>query len=334
MGLGASVEPLSRFGWMGVDLFFALSGYLIGSQWLGRAPSPGALPGFYARRAWRILPAFAVVLATYEFVPALREAPNLMPWWQYVTFTENLFITFDVPRAFTHVWSLCVEEHFYLLFPVLSLVLLRRWPRGAGPLLVALVLGGMALRSWLWTSRVSVAAEPEIAFYEQLYYPTWCRLDGLLVGIAAAVVKVHRPAWFAALQRWRGWLGGVALGSGALAAWLFDPSPTWAAVTFGFPLLALAMGAVVVAATTWRREVPGAAPLAAGAYSLYLSHKLAFAAARDRLQPALQLGSVATWVVAFALAGLVGAALYLGVERPFLRRREADVNPAGAAPAR
>src|SRR5687767_8671146 len=83
-GLGPDFEWLSRFGWAGVDIFFVLSGFLIGTQVLRQLQQGGgfSLAGFYARRAWRILPAFAVVLALYAFFPALREAPGLQPWWQ------------------------------------------------------------------------------------------------------------------------------------------------------------------------------------------------------------------------------------------------------------
>src|SRR5690349_21937904 len=71
-GLGADFEWLSRFGWAGVDIFFVLSGYLIGAQVLEPLARAARLDfaRFYARRAWRILPAFAVVLAVYVAFPA------------------------------------------------------------------------------------------------------------------------------------------------------------------------------------------------------------------------------------------------------------------------
>ncbi|MEO5560452.1 MAG: acyltransferase, partial [Dokdonella sp.] len=87
-GLGDDFAWVSRYGWMGVDIFFVLSGYLIGNQLL-RPLQRGEslrLATFYARRAWRILPAFAVVLAAYVCFPELREAPGLQPWWQFATF--------------------------------------------------------------------------------------------------------------------------------------------------------------------------------------------------------------------------------------------------------
>src|SRR5579862_7992291 len=114
---------LGRYGWMGVDIFFVLSGYLIGSQLLrpytrGSQPSIG---GFYLRRAFRVLPAYLTVLLLYFTVPGFREAPGLSPAWQFLTFTENFRINYATDQAFSHVWSLCVEEHFYLILPLLVL---------------------------------------------------------------------------------------------------------------------------------------------------------------------------------------------------------------------
>jgi len=127
-GLGPDFAWLSRFGWAGVDIFFVLSGYLIGSQVLRPLQQGQAFwfASFYSRRAWRILPAFVVVLALYVFFPALREAPGLAPWWQFATFTLNLLIDYQRQQAFSQAWSLCVEEHFYLLFPLLACGLARR----------------------------------------------------------------------------------------------------------------------------------------------------------------------------------------------------------------
>ena len=122
-GLGPSFEWLARFGWIGVDIFFVLSGFLIGTQVL-RPLQRGeglSLRAFYRRRAYRIVPAFAVVLALYVFFPALREAPGMQPWWQFATFTVNVLIDYVHHSAFSHAWSLCVEEHFYLVFPLLAL---------------------------------------------------------------------------------------------------------------------------------------------------------------------------------------------------------------------
>src|SRR6185312_1647415 len=144
----------ARYGWMGVDLFFVLSGYLIGSQLL-RPYSKGAEPSlsqFYMRRAFRILPAFLAVLGLYLAVPVFREAPGLSPVWQFLTFTENLRIDYLHDQAFSHVWSLCVEEHFYLVLPLLVLAMMRK-PRFVKTLTVilAILVFGIVVRGCIYT---------------------------------------------------------------------------------------------------------------------------------------------------------------------------------------
>ncbi|MFG5407568.1 acyltransferase [Piscinibacter sakaiensis] len=177
-GLGPDWTWLSRHGWMGVDLFFVLSGYLIGGQVL--APLAAGrrldLADFYRRRAFRILPAYLAVLAAYLAWPGFREAPGMEPAWKFLSFTLNLSIDYARHAAFSHAWSLCVEEHFYLLFPLLAIGLMRRRSGAACAVVVALaVLGGLALRALAWQH--GMAEDPALArrnwFVEDLYYPTW-----------------------------------------------------------------------------------------------------------------------------------------------------------------
>jgi peptidoglycan/LPS O-acetylase OafA/YrhL len=136
-------------GWMGVDLFFVLSGYLIGLQVL--RPYGAGLPvdwvRFFQRRAWCILPAYLAVLALYLAVPAWRESDAMAPLWQFLTFTTNLFPDYARQRAFSHAWSLCLEEHFYLLLPAVVWLLARApTARRVAGCAVLLLSGGIALR--------------------------------------------------------------------------------------------------------------------------------------------------------------------------------------------
>lgn len=319
--LGTTIEPVSRFGWMGVDLFFVLSGFLIGTQWLEalRTEQPNPFRRFYVRRAFRIIPAYLVVLAVYFAWPAAREAEGIEPLWEFLTFTENLFIRFTSPRAFTHVWSLCVEEHFYVVFPLISCVLVRSFPRAKGPTLLVLVMGGVALRWWLW--RTYVANDEGSAYYERIYYPTWARLDGLLAGLFAAGLKVMRPEWWSRVTAGRMLLAVACVSLLGASMALFADGPTELAATVGFPLIAAGMGALVVLASTWTFELPGASALATVAYSLYLSHKLVFAAVRSQWGEALGEHDVLAFGAYGSAALLGGAVLYWAVERPFLRLR-------------
>ena len=340
-GLGPDFAWLSRFGWAGVDIFFVLSGFLIGTQVLRglRKGAAFSFGDFYARRAWRILPAFVVVLALYACFPALREAPGLQPWWQFVTFTMNVLIDYERNQAFSHAWSLCVEEHFYLVFPLLAWWL-TRWASASRFVAVcaAVVLAGIALRGATWVHYAAIDP-PRNWFIEELYYPTWMRLDGLLVGVMLAALRVYRPQAWARLQlRSNTWLlGGVALCG--LSFWLFRERTGLAANTIGWPLLSFGFGLLVFAGADaasfigrWR--VPGVGWLAAISYSLYLSHKIAFHVVQLALAP-LMRGSGLLLFAAYALATLLlGAALHHLVERPFLRLRDQRALAACSAPAR
>jgi peptidoglycan/LPS O-acetylase OafA/YrhL len=328
-GLGADFAWLSRFGWAGVDIFFVLSGFLIGTQVLQQLQRSGtvSLGGFYARRAWRILPAFSAVLALYVFFPALREVPGLQPWWQFATFTMNLLIDYERNPAFSHAWSLCVEEHFYLVFPLLAWVLSRRAsvPRFLA-VCAAVVLGGVALRGATWLHFAAIDP-PRNWFIEEIYYPTWMRLDGLLVGVMLASLRVYQPqGWERLQQHANAWLLGGALVC-AVAFWLFRERTGLLANTLGWPVLSLGFGLLVFAGAgrrsligRWR--VPGMAWLAAISYSLYLSHKIALHLVHMWLAPSLQ-GSRVLLFLSYALAVLLfGALLHYAVERPFLRWRD------------
>jgi peptidoglycan/LPS O-acetylase OafA/YrhL len=324
-GLGPDWTWLTRFGWMGVDIFFVLSGFLIGSQLLRQLQRGEALGlgGFYWRRAWRILPAFAVVLAVYVAFPVLREEPNLEAWWQFATFTLNLLIDYGHNQAFSHAWSLCVEEHFYLVFPLLAWWFTRRPSAGRFIALCALlVVGGIALRTGVWLHNDALKPARNW-FIEDIYYPTWMRLDGLLVGAMLATLYVYRPMLWARLQaRWTPLLFG-GLGGVGLAIWLFHDRTGLIANAVGWPLLSFGLGLLVLAASSPRHwTVPGAAWLAATSYSLYLSHKIAMHAVHSWIAPALPLQGPALFPVYAAVILAVGAALHHLVEKPGLQLRD------------
>jgi peptidoglycan/LPS O-acetylase OafA/YrhL len=330
-GLGPDWSWLSRYGWMGVDLFFVLSGFLIGSQVLG-PPSRGQpllLGDFYWRRALRILPAFWAMLLLYLLVPALREERGMEPWWKFITFTLNLDIDYARNATFSHAWSLCVEEHFYWVFPLLVIVLFRRpaaWKFWT--LCVALVAGGIALRTAIWIH--DGTANPAIArnwFVEDIYYPTWNRLDGLVFGVMLAAWKTLRPHSWARARRHANAFFAAGVLAMALAFWLFRDRVGLLGNSIGWPVLSAAMALFVFAAAgrdsvIGRRNVPIASWLAGISYSLYLVHKAMYHVVQA------QWGS---WLANHVLVGVMvyggtaiaaGAMLHYLVERPFLRLRE------------
>lgn len=327
-GLGEEWAWAQRYGWMGVDLFFVLSGFLIGSQVLkpladGRRFS---FREFYLRRAFRILPAFWTVLAVYLLWPGFREAPGMEPWWKFVGFFMNLSIDYANNAAFSHAWSLCVEEHFYLVFPLLAWLLAKR-PSVAGfvALCAAIVIGGIALRTSVWLHDDALQP-PRNWFVEDIYYPTWNRLDGLLAGVILAVWKTYRPDHWARVAARANlvMLGGLA--TMALAFWLFRERAGLPGNSVGWPVLSLGLALLVFAGAqpgSWigRRALPGAGWLAAVSFSLYLMHKPVYRLVETHLGDALDGRGFVAFAV-YGIASLLAAAiLYYLVERPGLRLR-------------
>jgi peptidoglycan/LPS O-acetylase OafA/YrhL len=332
-----------RFGWMGVDLFFVLSGFLIAGQ-LFRPWARGDAPDyrrFFARRLLRTLPAYLAVVALYFAFPSARDRPNIQPLWQFLTFTQNFALNFPLPKAFSHAWSLCVEEQFYLAFPLVAALIAIRPSAGKviGAVVVVL-LAGMMLRGYCWLNDVAresfnPAARPDaFAYMTLIYYPTWTRLDGLLAGIAVAAIQTFRPHWWRRLTaRPNVLLGAGAAGVGVAIVFFRDMVAGFLPTIFGFPLLACAMALLVIAGADKRSlisryTIPGAGALAAVAYSLYLSNKIVFHAVQGMMRDAPAQIQSATLCAGLLAALAAGAVLYWLVERPFLRLRDRLRSPS------
>jgi peptidoglycan/LPS O-acetylase OafA/YrhL len=194
----------SIVGWTGVDLFFALSGYLIANQlFAGQVRGQTLAPRlFYARRALRTLPAFWVVLALYFLFPAFMGGNTPPPLWRFLTFTQNWGL--QPGTAFSPAWSLCIEEQFYLVLPLLLVAGARAaCNRSQGwTLIAALLLVGVGARAVLW---YSYGANPH-DHYEHIYYSTLCRFDEFLPGVAVAMLKnFQRPLWQRITQHGQLW---------------------------------------------------------------------------------------------------------------------------------
>src|SRR5947208_300582 len=319
---------VDRFGWIGVDLFFVLSGYLIGGQLLAPLARNQRinLGRFFARRALRIMPAYFVVLAIYIFLSSWREYSEMYSTWKFLLSVQNIGL--HGGTAFSHAWSLAVEDQFYLCLPFI-LLFANRWPRAAIIIPSLIVLGGILLRTFLAYQNLDETGGVSFrGFQAWIYYPTWTRLDPLVFGVALAAIEKFRPEWWKRLTNsaiWL-WLPGLALIVYALYLGEGDYVPVTAAI-WQFPLLGLGMAALLVCAVSprlpFRRvAIPGAAFIASIAYSTYLVQKLVihfvgqFCASNNiALTSVWALLGVELCVYAAAII------LFLAVERPFLQLR-------------
>jgi peptidoglycan/LPS O-acetylase OafA/YrhL len=323
-----ALSPLAhawhRFGWTGVDLFFVLSGYLIGGllfKEISRSGSLRAWP-FIARRAFKLWPSYFVFLGLVAFREKGRRghfppiAPNLLH-------VQNYW-----PTPLLHTWSLGVEEHFYLALPILLLVLLRFRRLSAIPsIALALVITCAVLRC--------LNRPPFDPYVHQ--FPTHLRIDSLFVGVLLAWSRFHRPdLWIrAADRRW----AVLGFGLAMLTPFVFLSHESPFVWTVGYTMLYLGYAAVSVFCVTgdavFSRAIDGwLAKIGMFSFGIYLIHMevghyfhVKFNAGwLSSMAPELRWSiGMGLYVV---LAAILGAALFAVIERPGLAIRD-RLFPAG-----
>ena len=203
-GLARRILPLA---WSGVDLFFVLSGFLIGGILLDHRESQGFFKAFYVRRACRILPLYLFWIGSFFFLAWLLSAHASAPWyeaefgrlqnsskWSYFLFLQNFHMArlYDLGPVWTSVtWSLCVEEQFYVLMPlIIWLTPSQKLPWVLIGVFFSVVVCRLLLNHY------------SCAF---TYVLLPCRADGLLLGVLCAYMVRH-PGIHAWLQPRRDWL--------------------------------------------------------------------------------------------------------------------------------
>lgn len=197
--------PWMRGGFLGVDVFFVLSGYLITTLVLDEVERTGAFSfrRFYARRARRLLPALALLLVAMSGVAVAMpgEAAELRGdiaaavtyvsnWWQ-VFADRSYFEMVSRPPLLQHLWSLAIEEQFYLVFPLVVVVALR-----AGRARVGQVAGVLALLSTVAMAVLAIrSSSPVPNDPSRVYFGTDTHSMGLLVGAAMAAAWTPWRTW-------------------------------------------------------------------------------------------------------------------------------------------
>lgn len=230
--------------------------------------------------------------------------------------------------AFSHAWSLAVEDQFYLALPFLLLFLYRR-PSVGVIVSCVIILGGIALRAFLAAQNPSVHGGVSFrGFQAWIYYPTWTRLDPLVYGVALAAIEKFRPTWWQRITNCAPWLWLPALTLIAYALYLGETENlTITACVWQFPLIAIGMAALLVCAVSprfplCRVAIPGAAFIASIAYSAYLIQKLVingieqFCTNRN-----IDLTSVPALLGVELCVYVAATILFLSIERPFLLLR-------------
>ena len=328
-------------GFLGVDVFFVLSGFLITSLLVKEWSRTGriGLRAFWLRRARRLLPAVILmllaVLAYAVVVPqqqaglrgaSLSTLAYVSNWW-FMLSGQSYFAQFVEPSMLRHTWSLAIEEQFYILFPLVLVALLGRL-RLRTPTLRVVLLGGAITSAVLMAALYDPASDPSRA-----YYGTDTRMQALLLGAVLALspsLLRPRKALYARVGGrlvpvpGAGLLGVVALGgllamvvvARELAPWMYRG---------GF-LLAAALSAVVIASVTaaprsalgrvlsWRPVVA----VGVLSYGLYLWHWPVFIAlSHDRTG----LDGPSLLFARFAVTGVLALVSFRLVEEPIRTQR-------------
>ena len=314
--LNKTLEP----GFLGVDIFFVLSGFLITSLLLKdrQRNQPGMFRRFYMRRALRLLPALYAILIASFFVALWEKFPMNIQWrttWHALLYLNNWNVVWNPNAAqndLGHLWSLAIEEQFYIVWPaiLIGLVVLKV-PHKAMMGLIAITIAVVAWhRNELWNQGVS---------WLFLYIRTDTRVDSLLVGALFALIYRHIR------------INRKLLNYSATIAFFgivfikYELSSGSFIYKGGFTVIAILTGIVVLAAAenVWRGNAvltwKPLTILGKVSYGLYLWHMLIFQL----------MGRHFTWgpksvriVIGIMIVSAVTAVSWFFIEKPFLRLKD------------
>lgn len=302
-GAPAGLAPI-QLGGMGVDLFFVLSGWLLGGQ-LFKEMEQGNIniKRFWVRRWMRTLPAYYAVLLFTMGQQILTKADPATPW-TFFFFIQNYHYPLEI---FSVSWSLAVEEQFYLFVaPFLAVTMfLSRSHRLTLLLIIFLMPSLFRYLEWYGTT-----AETHV------------RLDGCMIGVILAALKFQHERVWGCLIRFSGILALISLAFFVLffyqrwypVSWLSDP---------GYFVRSLMFGSWVLYANSnpvakWNISFPGAYYIATRSYAIYLLHPDAIAITNRLLG---ELHFLVYLLTVFILSLIVSEALYRAVELPFMKLR-------------
>jgi peptidoglycan/LPS O-acetylase OafA/YrhL len=340
--VGGFARTWFQIGWLGVDLFFVLSGFLIGGLLIAELQKHDRIDvtRFLVRRGLKIYPAYLVFIAYLILAPTAKAlarggdwpatlAAEWLQYWPNLLFLQNYVGT----NPAGHTWTLAVEEHFYLMLPfaLVALMATDRIRTLTSLCLLAVPALLLALRGLsIWTG------DP---FAEKMS-ATHLRLDALLFGVGIRSVAQYFPERFAATRRWRHWLIPAGLALWSFNLWI-EPSTAFVR-TIGLMGNYLGSAAFLLAVFQthaadfgrWARYVSPLARLAAGigfhSYAIYLWHVTAMGILERELGSLVLTwaGGVSslTWLVSAGAACvgavLVGVVASKVVEWPVLRLRD------------
>ncbi len=307
------------FGWTGVDLFFVLSGFLVGGLLLKEVKDTASVQGkrFLFRRAFKIWPAYYAYLL-------VQIAARVHPLSSFAV-ANLLNMQNYLGTSLSHTWSLAVEEHFYLgLAAAVALMTARNWSKEK------------MLKAFLWTMLAVVVVRCASVFFFgpglAIQWDTHTRVDSLLLGVVLATLFHFFPATFDKLANRKWALAGVLCASAAVLA--CSDSESAFTQSIGYTSLYLGAGAALLLVYRHSGRLTETflyrwtARLGLYSYGIYLWHN---AAHTPSMKIAQHFTGLLSWFVLmvcqFGIAIFFGVFATRVVEWPFLRLRE-KVTPA------
>ncbi len=316
-GFGRKLSMVFGHGFIGVDLFFVLSGYLLSTQLIRIANTPlssqpAIVRNFYFRRLLRTWPGyFLVLLIIYFLLPhvsfAARGASNYLSEfsWHNLVFLSN----YDLNHSALDVtWSLCLEEQFYLLIPVLYLISSQRLRIG---LLTGICVLATIARAWIYFTKPGLVAGDYPGFWyfqaNLLFHP-----EGFVAGLLLGEITL-KNFWPIASRK----LAVTFLVLGALVIYFYGWNAVGAfSVIALFPFLAVYFQIFIWDIRFWKlqRLAPILHFVSLRTYSIYLIHTIS----NELLKPyLLEWPAVWAWVVGLTAAFISGCLFYCIAEMPF-----------------
>lgn len=333
-GLERLFSGLKKGGWLGVDLFFVLSGFLIAGLLFNEFQRYGSISikRFYLRRGLKIYPAYYVFFIACYFGATCIDGKTLC--LSHIG-SEVLFLQGYVRGFISHSWSLAVEEHFYLALPMILFILLHCNRRRADPFrLFPMIFGVVAIGCLALRCVAAVRHPPH--FYTHVA-PSHLRIDSLLFGVLLSYGYHFHRAW---IMNWARRYRWVLIALGLL---LFSPgylvgklTTTWM-YTLGFTGFYLGAGALLLGTMSLNirrgRITGGLAFIGKHSYSIYLWHIPVRAWGVGALEYGLgmALPPLARLAVYLIASLVVGVALSMLIEVPVLRLRDRLVPSRGRA---
>ncbi len=322
--------PLLSSGWVGVDMFFVLSGFLITGILLDGRGEPGQLKRFYVRRVLRIFPLYYATLAVMFFIVPLYTSDPLVIYPReeqpaYFLYLQNLLLPLIQPGEnvsvyLSHTWSLAIEEQFYMLWPIMVVVLPRR--------VLGVFLGVLIITAPLNRYLILDSQPRNWAGYWLVYRNSLLHIDGLAVGSALALIVRRRDmsaqllgrigAVFALIALPAAFWALHQLSSAGIHHFPYQPShPIMGA--WMFSVLAIGFGGVLLAClglrAPWLDPLlcnPAAVWLGRISYGLYVLHFPIILALR---------GTKSLPLIVCAILAAACASWFL-LERPFLKLKD------------